>query len=205
MQFLCIDPAWSGGTPPDEVVARFDGVRFVARPDLWDAVSSYLDADKKVMLVITSQSGPVEQYADWASADWFADRVYWTIGNEPDGEGEASWIMSPDEYAELWARARCLHGQRFIAGMCSGQPDIAVQYVQPDADGLCVHLYGLSPEAAQTKISAYAKATGLPVWVGEWHEADGFSPEDYDFGEVWANYFCYSDAMHAGMGLRAVA
>ena len=46
---------------------------------------------------------------------------------------------------------------------------------------------------------------GGSVWVGEWHQADGSGPADYDFGDVWANYFCFSDSMVAGMGLSEAA
>lgn len=203
MRFLATDPAWDPGSPPDELIeSDFDGgVRFVARPELWPAVGHFLNMGRHVALVLARESGDPEQYAEWGTAEWMHDKLHWIVGNEPDGEGEASWIMSPREYRALWIRSRCLKGERWIAGMCSGDVARAAKYLQADATGLTVHIYGLSAEQAAAKVAEYA-ALGLSVWVGEFHP-DGDEPtEDYwaAFGDVWANFFCYSNAMVAGFG-----
>src|SRR3546814_8380903 len=42
------------------------------------------------------------------------------------------------------------------------------------------------------------QSLGLPVWIGEWHQAQGYSVADYDWvwawtGGVWNNLFCRSE------------
>jgi hypothetical protein len=205
MRLLCIDPAWEPGTPSDALLQEqgYGGVRFVARPDLFDQVAHYINLGLHVMLVLARESGDPAQYAEWGPFD-FGDgpRLHWVVGNEPDGSGDSSWSMTPRQYRGLWRSARVLQGERWVAGMCSGDPARAAAYLQRDATGLCVHLYTLGPDGASARLADYG-ALGLPVWVGEWHQADDFALGDYDFGEVWANDFCFSSAMVPGMGLYA--
>ncbi len=198
---LCIDPEWL--EVPDCVLTRtfYTGVRFVARPDLWPEVGRFLELGLNVQLVIARESGDVAQYAEWATSEWMWSRISWVVGNEPDGTGEASWIMDPAHYAELWDTARVLSGPRWIAGMCSGNVQLAKPYLQPDAAGLAIHIYTLDPVKAKAKVTEY-KTLGKKLWIGETHPAGGYKMGDYTWTDP-VNDFCFSDSMVAGMGLWA--
>jgi hypothetical protein len=67
MRLLCIDPAWDPGTPSDELLQEqgYGGVRFVARPDVFDQVVHYINLGLHVMLVLARESGEPAQYAAW--------------------------------------------------------------------------------------------------------------------------------------------
>lgn len=201
---LCIDPAWSGGTPPDILFTRtiYTGARWAVRPDQWDIVGHYLTLGLTVSLVLDKTSGDPAQYADWATSDWMRSRVKWFVGNEMDGIGEASWTMTPSEYDDLWRASRVLHGERWIGGMCSGIPSIARNYLKPDAAGLSVHIYTLNPYDAAIRTRQY-KGLGPLIWIGEWHPSDNYRLMDYSWPNVNTNDFCFSDAMVPGLGLWA--
>lgn len=201
MRYLCCDPRYPEGTPPDHLLTKtiYSGVRFVVFPELWPQVGHFLELGLNVALVIAKESGDPAQYMDWASSNWMWGRVKWFIGNEPDGSGDSSWTMTPAEYQDLWIACKMLHGQRWIGGMVSGSVPAARPYLQTNAAGLGVHIYTLSPAAAQAKVKAY-QALGYPVHIGETHPADNYKMSDY----VWTvnvNDFCYSNAMVPGMGL----
>lgn len=202
-RYLCIDPAWSGGTPPDVLLTRtiYTGARWAVKPDQWPYVGHCLELGLNVALVIDSDSGDPAQYFDWATSDWMLSRVKWFVGNEPDGSGPASWTMTPDQYGVLWQSATGLHGERWIAGMVSGDTTRARQYLQPDAAGLGVHLYTLSPSQAAQRVNQYQQLH-LPVWVGETHAAAGYKLGDYTW-QVPVNDFCYAEAQVPGLGLWA--
>lgn len=200
MRVLCIDPNHLGGTPPIELAAQYNGLRFVTFPHLWPVVSVLLYWGWTVQLVLARESGDPEQYATWAH-----ERLVWVVGNEPDGEGPSSWKMTPAEYDALWVRARCLQGDRYVAGMSSGDVQKASFYVKRDAVGIVAHLYTLSPEEAVARVHEYQQLHPS-VWVGEFHEIDGYTPDDYwvafaQAGGIYANYFCFSDAQVPGFGL----
>lgn len=202
-RYLCIDPEWSGGTPPDNILTStiYSGVRFVARPDLWPVVGRMLTIGVNVQLVIARESGNPAQYFDWATSDWMLPRVSWVVGNEPDGSGPSSWTMTTMEYAMLWQASRGLHGARWVAGMVSGNTAKARQYLQPDAAGMAVHIYTLNPTGAKQAMTAYGKL-GVPLWVGETHPSEGYKLADYTWS-VPVNDFCFTDQMVPGMGLYA--
>jgi hypothetical protein len=222
VRFLAIDPANDGGRAQPWFIREkgYDGVRFVAFPDRFDDVAYYVNEGLLVQLVIARESGDVEAFAEWFRADdnpdlesWFRSTVFWVVGNEPDGPaGGSSWTMTPAEYRDLWARARCLHGERWVAGMCSGNQYVAANYLSVDADeaGVCVHPYGKTPRGAVALVKAYAAFCQTPVWVGEFFPTAGHTSEDYfaafeAAGGVWAGRFCYSDAMVSGFGLESAA
>ena len=205
MRYLCIDPAWSGGTPPDHLVTRtiYGGARWAVKPDQWSICGHYLELGLNLALVIDSDSGDPSQYADWFTSDWMKSRVAWFVGNEPDGDGPSSWIMDPDTYDVLWQESSCLHGARWVAGMCSGDPARAKPYLQIGAAGLAIHLYTLSPTEAALKIADY-RTLHRRLWVGETHPASGYRMADYTWpSTVNINDFAYSEAMVPGMGLWA--
>ena len=202
MRLLCIDPNHTGGNPPIELAARFNGLRFVAFPHLWPLVQILLSWGWHVQLVLARESGPVGQYITWQH-----ERLTWVIGNEPDGEGPSSWIMSPAEYAELWQASSALQGDRYVAGMSSGDVNRAAAYVNVAAGcaGIVAHLYTLTPAQAIVKVQDYQQLHPS-VWVGEFHEVDGFTPDDYwaafaSAGGIYGNYFCYSDLQVPNFGL----
>ena len=207
-RYLCIDPRYDLGTPPDALVTKtiYSGVRFVVFPDSWPEVSHYLELSPNldIQLVIARESGDPAQYMDWATSDWMRPRVSWVIGNEPDGpDGGSSWVMTPEEYQQLWDSCKGLSGARWLAGMCSGDVERARQYLQPDAAGLMVHIYTLAPVAAYAKVREY-KGLGLPVRVGETYPADGYKLADYSWPVIGGvNDFCYSRAMNPDTGLYA--
>lgn len=214
MRFLCIDPRWPGGTPTPEVETGFDGFRFVVFPDSFDTVAGYLNRGYCVQLVLAKESGAVEQYADWFKTDdtgldrWFRERVTWVVGNEVDApEGSpSSWTMNPEEYWQLWNRSKVLNGKRYVSGQSSGDVGRSFWYAQADMDGICVHPYGKTPEAAVVLLQTYADEFQSPVWAGEFHEVDGYTREDYfkefEAAAFNANYYCYSDAMNPGFGMK---
>lgn len=144
------------------------------------------------------ESGDPSQFAIWGPPNF--DIV---VGNEPDGSGGSSWVMSPDEYAGLWDSTSNYSAPRWIAGMCSGDVGRAAEYVAraSGAAGLHIHLYGLNPDEARQRVADY-QSLGLPVRIGEWHPADGYRYFDYDF-QVPDFAFALSDAMVAGFGLFA--
>src|SRR5260370_32167926 len=76
-RFLCCDPRYSQGTPPDVLLTRtlYGGGRFVAFPELWPYVGHCLELGLDVALVLAQESGDPAQYADWASSDWMTPRV----------------------------------------------------------------------------------------------------------------------------------
>lgn len=203
MRYLCIDPAWSGGTPPDVLLQRtiYGGARWAVKPDQWGYVGHCLELGLNVALVIDSDSGDPAQYADWATSDWMLARVKWFVGNEMDGTGESSWIMTPAQYSDLWEAGKVLHGERWIGGVCSGDVKRAKPYLKSDAAGLGVHIYTLSPAAAQAKVAEY-RALGKRVHVGETHAVAGYKLSDYTW-TVDVNDFAYSEAMVSGFGLYA--
>jgi hypothetical protein len=207
MKFLAIDPRWDGGTPSDDLARRFDGVRFVAFPNGWDHVGHYLDMGLLVDLVLARESGDPAQYVGWATDEWFRERLRWIVGNEPDGSGASSWTMTPKQYRVLWKRAAMfLNGERWIAGMCSGDPARAAQYAQHDAAGWVVHLYGLTAEEAVARLLEYQAALPGPLRVGECHQVQGADVDEYLSGleqHAWVTYFCCCDDMDTGMGLPA--
>jgi hypothetical protein len=202
-RYLCCDPRYPQGTPPDSLLTKtfYSGPRFVVFPELWPYVGHCLELGLDVALVIARESGDPAQYFDWATSDWMLPRVKWFVGNEPDGSGESSWIMAPAAYAVLWDNCRGLHGERWIAGMCSGDVQRARQYLQPDAAGLGVHLYTLDPAAAIAKLAEYGTLEKR-LQIDEMHPADGFKLSDYTWPpDVPVSDFCFSDAQVPGMGL----
>ena len=202
-RFLRCDPHWPEGTPPDVLLTRtiYGGVSFVAFPDLWPYVGHCLELGLDINLVIARESGDPAQYYDWATSDWMIPRMVWTIGNEPTSTGPSSWRMTPDEYRSLWTKCRRLHGARWVAGMADGDPEQAKPYLQPDMDGLTVHIYTLSPTQAKQKVKDY-QALEHKVRIGETHAATGYRLSDYTWS-VDVTDFCYSEKMVEGFGLYA--
>jgi hypothetical protein len=203
MRYLCIDPRWPGGTPPENLLTQtiYSGVRFVVFPELWPQVGHYLELGLDVQLVIAKESGDPAQYFSWATSDWMRPRISWVAGNEPTSTGPSSWTMTPNEYRSLWQACLGLHGSLFVAGMADGDPANARPYLQPDAAGLSVHIYTLDPAQAAAKVAEYA-TLGVPVRVGETHPAGGYKMADYSW-DVPVNDFCFSNGMEPGQGLFA--
>lgn len=223
MRFLCIDPRHDGGRPTAELVhyLGYGGVRFVVFPERFNDVAYYLNSGLKVQMVLARESGPVEAFADWFATDdpglqgWFRENVFWVIGNEPDAYGgHSSWIMNPEEYWQLWQRARKAlpsHLERWVAGQCSGDITRSKWYAQEDMTGIVVHPYAKTPQEAVALVFEYANYLNAPVWVGEFepHPNHDSSNEPYwqAFAEhgIWANEFCFSDAMVPGFGMEDAA
>ena len=199
MRGICSDPRYPEGDPRSTKAGQaFRSTRYVLFPDSWPVTSDLINSGWYVTGVIARESGDPAQYANWGPPNF--DIV---IGNEPDGSGESSWIMTPAEYGQLWQSTNNYSAQRWIAGMCSGDVARAAEYVKvaPGAAGLHVHLYGLTPGQAKLRVSAY-RGVDWSVRVGEWHPADGYRYFDYSFS-VPDFAFCLSDAMVPDMGLWA--
>src|SRR6266568_4938500 len=141
MRYLCCDPTYALGTPPDILLQRtiYNGPKFVVFPDLWPYVGHCLELGLNIGLVIAKESGDPSQYFSWATSDWMMPRIKWFIGNEMTSIGPSSWTMTPSEHSSLWQACTGLHGSRFIGGVADGDPNALIPYLQPDSNGISVH------------------------------------------------------------------
>lgn len=108
----------------------------------------------KVLLSLVSHSFPDSNYYSWVY--YYAQHLYpdaWKIGNEPDGSGVSSWIMSPLQYWLFYDE--CARAIREIqpdviivaGGFCGGNPDWD-QGVNLDTNRpnyYAIHPYGQRP------------------------------------------------------------
>lgn len=217
------DGGWSYGwgrpDPAQLYQEKFRGVRFTSRND--DRTRSYVDACKalteplRILAIITGESsGYLVPGAD----------VY-QIGNEPD---VGSTYMSADDYYWNWWKIyrETYPGVRmYMAGLLN-VPD-AVNYAgrvlelcdangTPRPDALSIHLYPnlccpTSSDAANYFDQLW-NAFQMPVITTEWYQTAA-SNDMWNYicmlndpatgrSTEWNSFFCYSDAMHSGHGLR---
>ena len=106
------------------------------------------------------------------------------IGNEPDGEGESSYSMSPNQYLEEARIYRDTYPGLFMisAGLVSGQVgywrQIGSQIGMMGYQGFAVHPYGKTAAQAEPLLKSYQSITPrLGLWVTEWHRPANEIPD----------------------------
>jgi hypothetical protein len=145
---------------------HFDAVRLVMRSggQCEQYAKTCKDAGLFVLGVLANESGGY----------MIANADLYQIGNEPDGAPPSSWVMSPQEYVDLW---NLYHGTypnlpMIAAGLSSGDPSWWDK-VAPQLDGckgVAVHPYGKTLGEAKTLLAAYrAVRPSMGLYVSEWN------------------------------------
>jgi hypothetical protein len=122
-------------------------IRIVATPehDLRPYFQRCRDRGLKILLVLARESGgDYALYRDRYAS--LVDAVQ--VGNEFEGEGPSSWIMSGLEFVSLGRAVRGIFPRPFpivAGGLVSGQPSKLDGLDLSWADRLAVHPYGKSP------------------------------------------------------------
>ncbi|MEA2640397.1 MAG: hypothetical protein QOF51_1791 [Chloroflexota bacterium] len=147
----------------------------------------------------------------------------WVVGNEMDAPpgSAASWSMDVTEYGALWHA--CAGAIRrigplatvVVGGMVSGQVDAARRYVAAARatgiapSGVDVHPYGGTATGTAAFLLTIHEATQTACYVLEWirppDEIAAFVGMLMTVGVPLATWFCWSDAMVDGFGLRDAA
>ena len=184
--------------PAELLRVGVDAVRLVSVPASAAWHEGALWAGLKTLAVVTEESGGyLLPGATWAQ-----------FGNEPDVAGHGD-SLSPDEYVDLFR----LYQQTYpnftwvAAGLASGNAGWW-QNVGPRLTGCsacCVHPYAKGVYDAKTLLRNYRSVrTDLGLWATEWNrpvaEVVPFARMlRLETDRAW--WFCWSDAMVAGMGL----
>lgn len=189
-------------------------------------LTALLDSGIETLLVGDSSPDSLgDDAAQWSTRmadarDTLGDLVkLWSWGNEPDGEGVASWRMGQHRVNRLLQLARAVFPRptfRLIGpGLVSGQPGW-LQYlgsVEP-MDAIDIHPYAKFVQTAPQRLELTAMlrgylAFGKPLWCGEYDSrTPGLSAFLRDFpGVERAAAFCWDEGMTAaegivGMGIR---
>lgn len=128
------------------------------------------------------------------------------IGNEPDGGPPSSWVMTQDEYKELWAVHSVLYSCPLVAaGSASGDP-AWWDSVMPleGCTAMNVHPYGKTPQETAELVTAYQLRFNLLTHIGEWNrpaeEIDEYLAILNKDNRI-LSWFCWSDTMVPGYGL----
>lgn len=188
---VCIatDPALM---PAADQLTAFSLVRLVYTPvpDCHAAIHAYQAQGLTVAVVLARESfGNGYPATLAATCDTFArncapDLI--VVGNEMDawalGEpSPASWSMTPEQYAELWATceevicARLFGCKLAIGGLVSGQPGLAPEYVRAvkrvggHPSAIDIHPYARDAESAAGLLYAYQSLLSMPYVVLEWN------------------------------------
>jgi len=199
---------WAAPDPHQLRAEHFEAVRMTSRNE--SVVYAYADACKaaglQVLAIITGESGGyVLPQADVVQ-----------IGNEPDIPD--TWL-DPGEYAALWDLYRRTYPQfvMFSAGMASGDPGYMAAVLEAiTADwpaAIAIHPYAKTAQPAADLFDAYWNLTGLlPVVSTEWWQPardgqiwpfqDMLNNQVDGRSTIWSSWFCYTDAMVPGFGLR---
>jgi hypothetical protein len=174
-----------------------------------------------VLAVVVNQSeGHVLQHADAIQ-----------IGNEPDGQGPASWKMSTDAYVDLWNGYRKKHEGRTLitAGLTRSDPawdwSAVVPRLEGQVDGIARHSYGdpngppRTPRRLQQILVDLRKEgrkrisegchwiDTVPIWITEWHPLDSvihyipWLAEAMEEHTAGDFFYCWSDDQTPGRGL----
>ena len=210
----------NGSVSPQQITALgATWVRIVATPeyDLTAYFTTLRTAGIRVLLVLARESG-----GDYRLyRDLYSTRVdAWQIGNEPDGEGESSWSMTPHEWASLGRSVRALMPTALIVGggLVSGQPSWLTGVDISWADALSFHPYAKNairdddlPDIFEL-LEDY-KRFGKPLIISEWgwwSDVEHRAVAEVDHTTLWAAetseieaffYFCHSDRMVTPFGL----
>lgn len=221
-----IDPhneaAWQITNPATLYTEGFRGVRFTGRASIQPRIDECVAAGLDVMAIITGES---EGYVPWNAA-WLQ------FHNEPDlhptwtdntpQKVADDYVLYRNTYAEhtinqgvRWAGPGLASGGVLALNWCAAWLE-AIGDRAPWPDALALHPYTLTPEQARTHIDDFWNAFQIPIIVTEWwHTAasqhiwnfqcmlngdglDGLGAR----AALWNSYFCYTDAMVPGFGLR---
>jgi len=108
MRGICLDALNPLGRPRPSALRALgvDGVRLVLRDDpmFFSYYQTLYMAGFQIAVVLASESGPDVAY--YAARLQAMPPTLWLIGNEPNVTGEASWTMTPQEYAPFFNAAR---------------------------------------------------------------------------------------------------
>jgi len=199
---------WAAPDPAQLVAEHLQGVRLTSRdsPVVFQYAEACKAAGLQVLAIITGESGGyVLPQADIVQ-----------IGNEPDLPG--TWL-DPAEYARLWDLYRRTYPQfvMFSAGLASGAPSYMAQVLDSITSdwpaAIAIHPYAKFADSAADLFDAYWNLTGLvPVVATEWWQPasvgqiwafqDMLNNQVDGRSTVWSSWFCYTDAMAPGFGLR---
>lgn len=210
-------------TPPAQLYAEgFRGVRFTARATIQPKIDECVAAGLDVMAIITGESGG---YVPW-NAKWIQ------IHNEPDlhddwpGNSPQNvadmWVLFRNTYAAhtdaqgvKWASPGFASGGHSALNYCRAFLD-AIGDRAPWPDALAIHPYTLEPGSAQNLFDLFWNEFEIPVIATEWHHGadtgyiwnfqcmlngDGLDGQG-GRSKAWNSWFCYTDAMVPGFGLR---
>jgi hypothetical protein len=207
-----VDPnnasSWAAPDPAQLHAEHFQGVRLTSRDDpvVYDYAEACKAAGLQVLAIITGESGGyVLPQADIVQ-----------IGNEPDLLD--TWL-DPAEYASLWDLYRGTYPQfvMFSAGLASGDPRYMAQVLDRITSdwpaAIAIHPYAKTAESAAHLFDAYWNLTSLvPVVATEWWQPSGegliwpfqdmLNNQLDGRSTIWSSWFCYTDAMVPGFGLR---
>lgn len=177
MTLLNCDPLNSANSPGAQEIYRLglSGVRIVCR----DGVEEYVESCQSIGLFVL---GVIARESQGNVLGGMCDA--YQIGNEPDGQGESSYKMPPDQYLEEARIYRETYPDLFMlaAGLVSG--DVAYwRLIGPKMEvlgyqGFAVHPYGKTPDQAEALLKRYQAITPkLRLWVTEWHRPPAEIPD----------------------------
>lgn len=216
------EAAWAVTRPSMLYAEGFRGVRFTGRASIQHRIDECVAAGLEVMAIITGESaGYVPHNAQWLQFHNEPD----LNPDLPDNRAQAvadGYVLFRNTYAEhtdangvLWASPGFASGGQRAIGYCREFLDYIGDRA-PWPDAIAIHPYTLEPGSAQNLIDQFWDAFGIPVIVTEWHHA---ADTDYIWNfqcmlngegldgrggrcEAWNSYFCYTDAMVPGFGLK---
>ncbi len=197
-----VDPLNPAGAPTVDQLSHIGcrWVRLVSRPGVEQYVADIQAGGLMVLAVVARESNGYV----------FGGPDVWQFGNEPDVVSEASWNMSPAEYAGTFNFYQATYPQLtwIAAGLASGQTSYWQQVVLQglnNVTGFAVHPYAKTAPEARALLQAYLRITpSLPCWATEWNrpamEIPGFASMLRQTVAM-SCWFCWSDGMVPGFGL----
>lgn len=227
MTFSCnIDPANEAAwplTPPAQLYAEgFRGVRFTSRVTIQSKIDECVNAGLDVMAIITGESGGyVPHNSAWIQIHNEPDLHPDWPDNTPEAVADM-WVIYRNTYAEhtdakgvKWASPGFASGGLNAINYCRAWLE-AIGDRAPWPDAIALHPYTLAPFQAREYIDWFWNEFQIPVIVTEWwHPAHSQYIWDFqcvlngDGGDGqgaraswWNSWFCYTDAMVNGFGLR---